>query len=618
MLGYIDELKQLVCSDIAKALATYVYIESSSDYLYTNVVYTLRFLGLSSDEAEKLYNVLTERIGGYLKSGSYEELRAKEERLKEVVRNCLAELNIVEEARKRIAGLSDEDREMLQIAALGIVKRAEKGVYDMKRFNSVDLANFVSAMLSRNVSSELLEGLFIRTLLAVRSHSASRRYYYPTMVLVPNTVDLIKELAHAVESEWPSYDYIYSKLRYGAEPYQIAALCDPDESFYRAVYGYRVGDVLSSMVIGKIVFRGAKNRYVDEDLRKAIKALAQEYSHNLVVNYIINALEDVGYEVDLKHSGFLEFNYCCRYTAMRPGTALYIYVCPFAVRSPDVGKDEKAIVVVEGVGAKIPEYLEELRKDSWHAHLVNALWLCIHKHRVYVFETTIREDWQKEIVNALKKSYSDVHVVGVVEAVKERPFLPTLIVEAPPLAAEEVSTSIPSGAIQSREVLESIVAQALRALGFTVQTNVRKLARRGASIEVDVWAEKRVGDARFKVYVSCKNWNRDVDRSVVDEEFGRVFNLQEVPHLRVLVVKSMSRPAKEVAEADGFFVIELSERATKANAREVYELIYKKLSDLFTNIAPPQLLEIAKRVSETAKELSKIAQELARLSQGYK
>ncbi len=104
---------------------------------------------------------------------------------------------------------------------------------------------------------------------------------------------------------------------------------------------------------------------------------------------------------------------------------------------------------------------------------------------------------------------------------------------------------------------------------------------------------------------------------MVDEEFGRVFNLQEVPHLRILVVKSMSRPAKEVAEADGYFVIELGERVTEANAKEVYELIYRKLSDLFTNIAPPQLLEIAKKVSKTAEELSKIAQELAKLSQSY-
>jgi hypothetical protein len=169
----------------------------------------------------------------------------------------------------------------------------------------------------------------------------------------------------------------------------------------------------------------------------------------------------------------------------------------------------------------------------------------------------------------------------------------------------------------SREVLESIVAQVLRSLGFQVWVNRRMPARRGAPIEVDVWAEKRAGGSKFKVYVSCKNWNRDVDRSVVDEEFGRVFNLQEVPHLRVLVVKSMTKPAKEVADADGFYVIELGEKATDTNLDKVYTYIYKALSDLFTAIAPPQLQEIAKRVEETAKELNRIAQQLQELLKSY-
>ena len=97
-------------------------------------------------------------------------------------------------------------------------------------------------------------------------------------------------------------------------------------------------------------------------------------------------------------------------------------------------------------------------------------------------------------------------------------------------------------------------------------------------MEVDVWAEKRVGGTRFKIHVLCKNWDRDVDESVVDEEFGRVFNLQEVPRSRIPVVKSMSRPAKEVAEADGLFVIEIGEKAARANANEIYKLVYKKLS----------------------------------------
>jgi len=56
----------------------------------------------------------------------------------------------------------------------------------------------------------------------------------------------------------------------------------------------------------------------------------------------------------------------------------------------------------------------------------------------------------------------------------------------------------------AREVLESIVAEALSALGFNVQTNVR-LPAKGGDIEVDVWGIKNIKGAQFRVYVSCKN-----------------------------------------------------------------------------------------------------------------
>jgi len=79
-------------------------------------------------------------------------------------------------------------------------------------------------------------------------------------------------------------------------------------------------------------------------------------------------------------------------------------------------------------------------------------------------------------------------------------------------------------------------------------------------------------------------------------------------------VKSMSKSARDVAEADGFFVIELGEKASEANAQQIYEYIYRRLSEIFTGMAPPQLLEIAKRVSQTADELTRIAQMLEKLS----
>jgi len=154
----------------------------------------------------------------------------------------------------------------------------------------------------------------------------------------------------------------------------------------------------------------------------------------------------------------------------------------------------------------------------------------------------------------------------------------------------------------SKEVLESIVAEALRSLGFRAQTNFR-LPAKGGEVEVDVWATKSVGGSQFRVYASCKNWDRDVDRQVVDHEFGRVLQLNQLPHLRVLVVKSLTEPARRAAFDDGFFVIELGEKASTSNAQEIYNVVYNKLKEIFIGIAPEKVRSVVERLKSALKEL---------------
>ncbi|MCC6055833.1 MAG: restriction endonuclease [Desulfurococcaceae archaeon] len=133
--------------------------------------------------------------------------------------------------------------------------------------------------------------------------------------------------------------------------------------------------------------------------------------------------------------------------------------------------------------------------------------------------------------------------------------------------------------------LEDIVAEALRSLGFSVQTNVR-LPAKGGDIEVNVWATRNVGSTQLRVYVSCKNWDKDVDRTIIDHELGRVLQLHPLLYLRILVVKSLTEPARKVAFDNGFFVIELGEKATAENAQEIYSIVYNKLKEIFIGIAP--------------------------------
>jgi len=157
----------------------------------------------------------------------------------------------------------------------------------------------------------------------------------------------------------------------------------------------------------------------------------------------------------------------------------------------------------------------------------------------------------------------------------------------------------------SREILESIVAEVLKALGFSTQTN-SKLPAKGGDVEVDVWATKNVGGAQFRIYTSCKNWDKDVDRQVVDHEFGRVLQLYQLPHLRILVVRSLTEPARKAAFDDGFFVIELGEKASTGNAQEVYGIVYSKLREIFISIAPDRIRSVVERLRSTLKELEEL------------
>jgi hypothetical protein len=123
----------------------------------------------------------------------------------------------------------------------------------------------------------------------------------------------------------------------------------------------------------------------------------------------------------------------------------------------------------------------------------------------------------------------------------------------------------------ARETLEALVASVLEELGFAVYTNVERGTIHGSPVEVDVWAEGK----GLTVYVSCKNWEKTVDRPVIDEEVGRVFSLREKPDLKVIVAPKFTRSAKAAARASGFAVAELGEKATEENAAEVYRRLYE-------------------------------------------
>jgi hypothetical protein len=163
-------------------------------------------------------------------------------------------------------------------------------------------------------------------------------------------------------------------------------------------------------------------------------------------------------------------------------------------------------------------------------------------------------------------------------------------------------------------ILEEIVGKNLKSMGFNYELNKRLSARGGGTIEVDVWAWKRIGNTTFYAYASCKNWDKEVDRSVIDEEFGRTMQLFNIPHLKIFVAKKLTAPAKDATLADGFIVIELGEKALTNNAQEIYNIIYSHLKELFIGIAPPELQRFAQLAREFSDKLRALADQIEKIS----
>jgi hypothetical protein len=159
-----------------------------------------------------------------------------------------------------------------------------------------------------------------------------------------------------------------------------------------------------------------------------------------------------------------------------------------------------------------------------------------------------------------------------------------------------------------------VVASVLESLGFSVKVDYRIVSRAGTEVEVDVWAEKIVGDMRFAIYASCKNWDRPVEVGVVREEFGRILQLPFIPHVRVIVAPLFTESAKKEAYADGFVVIETGEKTTEENMEKIYQRVYEKLNKLFIGVAPKWMQELAEKARAIAEEIKKLSEELEKVA----
>ncbi|MFP3234229.1 MAG: ankyrin repeat domain-containing protein [Sulfolobaceae archaeon] len=165
-----------------------------------------------------------------------------------------------------------------------------------------------------------------------------------------------------------------------------------------------------------------------------------------------------------------------------------------------------------------------------------------------------------------------------------------------------------------RDPLEAATAYAFKQLGFQVRTNVYEKNRAGQDVEIDVKAVKE----DLEIYASCKNLDRPVDRPTVEQEVGRVNSLKKLPHLKVLVVSSLTEQARETAKSEEFLLVELYKnkkvtKVTDENLDTACMEIREQLRKYFETLAPPELVSAYTALQEALNSLKNVEEGLKKV-----
>jgi hypothetical protein len=625
----IDNIKTIVSELINKgveyAVGSYPYFYSTPDHRYENVIATLE-PAFGRDVAERVYH----EIERTFKDVNWRvEVRVEdwEGSLYEYfIKHVLKELtskHILEEVEKRLNQAPEEDIRILSLTSASIkaieyrfftilVRRDdEEGFLEVVLFHG-EMPFLKTVMFNLGSSIHSIRPLFYRYLLGFQgdfvSYTNKRKRKYMRLRIYPFTIKYVEKLANEVTR------YVRIPDRHEVES-RIYRLYVKDELLKLAIIdrSTRFGDEPSEFLsyfsgvpyellckwvdIEGVISECFVNMLVIDHVQFIIKIL-----HENALARLMKLFRDIFYKVGYRSSCTAR---CCSFTKplVKP-----VYMC-FSPWPEDVTHIEKPpgsarVMVVQGMPSQsILDYLEERSKlPVWEG----VLWLFIEGDRVAVASNTYRDEDHRELLEILSRNF-DVTFIGTTpkEAVLTQKSVTVALPAQPQVAVERRFDSELSSVRPSREVLEGVVARVLRDLGFNVQTNVR-LPARGGEVEVDVWAFKSIGGSQFRVYVSCKNWDRDVDRHVVDQEFGRILQLDYMPHLRVLVVRSLTEPARKATLDNGFFVVELGEKASTENSQEVYELVYSKLKEIFIGITPDKIKDAIAKLRSAIKDLEEL------------
>jgi predicted RecB family endonuclease len=618
-------IDNLVRKGVAYTVALYPFLHSSDEDRYINTVKTLE-PAFGRDIAERVYSELTamfKNVDLWTKlviEGGETFLR---DYLQEyILRDEIARV-IVGEIEKRISSMPEEDRKILSVACaiIDIYRKKKKSYpgisisYPSYRTEGISVSSKDHEYFSPLISSILgvkignIRIYFYKYLLGFERSWSSQRHRYYELEIYRFAVPYVQQLALDVHKYIKIPDRftvrsVLEDLYQKGELYKLALV----EHGLNHPYGENLElisqftglsrEQLCNVRVEGVISDCFVNPFAYDYVKEAIKEL-YEKALSEVKAVIIDVFKREGYSIECASDH-------CIFTkaTSRP---IHIYIHPWPKDSYLLEDFKGAIkaVIIQGIPMQT---ILQSRELQYHASR-GYLWLFLEKGKIIVAPNTYKREDHYELLNILR-NYFALGVIG--PAPKE---LEPLLTLTTPTASMEVSRVTPKPVqvikrFGARDPLEDVVASVLESLGFSVKVDHRIVSRAGTEVEVDVWAEKAVGDMRFAIYASCKNWDRPVEVGVIREEFGRILQLPFIPHVRVIVAPLFTESAKKEAYADGFVVVETGEKATGENLDKVYQKVYEKLNKLFMGVAPRWMQELAEKARTIAEEIKKLSEEL--------
>jgi len=611
---------------IAYAVALYPFLYSFEEERWVNTIRSLE-PAFGRDIAERIYRELTEAfkdINLWTKLIIEGEEAYLRDYLREyILRDDVARV-IVNEIEKRISLMSEEDKNVLSVACAIIDMYKAKRYFELGidypspytrgiSVSSTDYEYFsplISSILGIDIGDA--RTLFYRYLLGFELNTSTRRHYNYRLEIYPFAIPYIQCLAPEVHKytkmlDKSSVKAVLEDVYQKGELYKLA-LIEHSLSYSRGERSDLISQFtdmsrerLCSIVVEGVINKCFINPFTYDYVKEAVKELYDKALNNLIAMFRA-VFEKLGY------SASCVAEYCTFTKSGAKPIHMYFYPWIKTVYSYIFAEAPGAIkaVVMQGIPVEQFNNSEVVQSTSSRGYL--WLFLDKDKNRIVVVSNTYRHEDHYELLKILR-NYFALEVLGPVPKELESLLTPTkpTVMETPKAVPKPSQVVKRFGA---RDPLEDVVSSVLEALGFTVKVDYKIVSGAGTEVEVDVWAEKVVGDMRFVVYASCKNWDRPVEVGVVREEFGRILQLPFIPHVRVIVAPSFTESAKKEAYADGFIVIETGEEATEENLEKIYQRVYDKLNKLFIGVAPKWMQELAEKARAIAEEIKKLSEEL--------